>query len=83
LFEQFDGCQFRRNKKETAMSGTCDVSDESNLIAEPKAAHDELAEVPSSERNDGNDYAAYWRARSGLLIPVPENDHSLHSPSGE
>jgi len=60
------------------MSGTLDVSDESKLIAEPAADLDVLAGPPSSERNDANDYAAYWRARSGLLIPIPETDHSLH-----
>ena len=60
------------------MSGTLDVSDEFKLIGEPRADLDRLAGVPSSERNDANDCAAYWRARSGLLVPIPESDYSLH-----
>ena len=65
------------------MPKTPNVSDESNPIAEPRADLEVLAGPPSSERNDANDYAAYWQARSGLLIPAPETDHSLHRPSGE
>ena len=78
LLKELDNRRHRRNKEETAVSGTLDVSYESKLITEPRADLDGLAGVPSSERNDANDYAAYWRARSGLLIPITESDYSLH-----
>jgi hypothetical protein len=65
------------------MPGAPNVSDESKLIAEPRADLDVLARPPLSERNDTNVYAAYWQARSGLLITIPETDHSPHRPSGE
>lgn len=53
-------------------------SDESKLIAEPRVDLDMFAGPPSSDRNDANDYAAHWRKMSGLVIPVPETDHTLH-----
>ena len=83
LPEKLDNCRYRRNKEETAVPETpqC-ISDESKLIAEPRADLDGLAGPTSSERNAANVYAAYWQARSGLF-PVPETDHSLHRPSGE
>ena len=60
------------------MPGIPEVSDVSKLKAEPSADLDMFAGPPSLDRNDANDYAAYWRARSGLVIPVPETDHTLH-----
>ena len=83
LPEKLDNCRYRRNKEETAVPGTSNVSDKSKLIAEPRADLEVLAGPPSSERNDANVYAGYWQARSGLLIPASETDHSLHRPSGE
>jgi len=60
-----------------AVPGTPNVSDESNPIAEPRADLDVLAGPPSSKRNDANEdaneYAAFWLARSGLVIPGSRN----------
>ena len=83
LLNQLDNCGHRRNKEEMAMPGAPYVSDESKLIAEPRADLDVLAGPRSSKRNDANDYAAYWRARSGLVTPVPETDQNLPRPSGK
>ena len=66
LLKQLDNCRYRRNEEETAVPAALNVSDESKLIAEPRADLDMLA-GPSSERSDANVYAAYWRARSGLV----------------
>ena len=59
------------------MHGTPNVSDEYKLIAELRADLDVLAGSALSARNDTNDYAAHWRARSGLLTPIPETEHAI------
>ena len=48
------------------------VSDETGLAKKPQTGLDAPAGAAVQERDDANDYAAYWQARSGFFDRVPE-----------
>jgi hypothetical protein len=57
------------------MTGYNSILDGSGRIGPPGAECDESTGPPAVERDDHNDYAAYWQARSGFFAPVGANDH--------
>ncbi len=56
------------------MTVSPNVSDHSRLIFEPSAGLGTSPSWSAAERDDANDYAAYWRARSGLFPRHSERD---------
>jgi hypothetical protein len=57
-------------------------SQESKRVAEAAPGIDEPTAPSASERNDDNEYAVYWQARSGLFTPVPDTvRHRSHANS--
>jgi hypothetical protein len=58
----------RRIKEETAMPRIAIGSNDYTLIVEPATnVNDRPAALRVPERDDANDYAAYWHARSGFF----------------
>jgi hypothetical protein len=57
-------------------------SEESTRVAEAAYGIDEPTAPSASERNDINEYAVYWQARSGLFTPAPDTVlHRSHADS--
>jgi hypothetical protein len=55
-----------------AMTLSFNNSDHSESLIHPAATISTLPAWPGAERDDANDYAAYWRARSGFFAPLSE-----------
>ena len=51
---------------------------ETRLANNPRTGPDAPADEAMTERDDGNDYAAYWQARSGFFDLVPDG-HRHHA----
>jgi hypothetical protein len=50
--------------------------DRPKLIEGEAASLGGPADSPAPERDDANEYAAYWRERSGFFTAVPEVDRN-------
>jgi hypothetical protein len=47
-------------------------SEETGLARQPRTGVDAPADPPWTERDDANDYATYWQARSGFFDRAPD-----------
>lgn len=64
------------------MSRILNGSQGSTRVVEAAYGTDEPTAPSASERNDTNEYAVYWQARSGLFTPAPDTVlHRSHANS--